>query len=256
MMNNSCLYDYIGIINRADCIMRIINSIEELMMFNDHCTIRNFNNFLEDKINSVYLEHMSISLKNVVGFSIYMSYLNVLINEQLKLFTTKYGLWVHKKLVIYDTENNIRSYDELSIQTRETISSFLFVQRTKLIEFQNKINQKDITKYLSSVIECKESAVDHGKVNQIQASPSFQNIPGEIWVSGVLYYDNERVCMMLNATKRTLQRYRLKEMLTFTKIGGKYSIKPPMLRCYIKRTDSLNTSKIVRRVIALGISVQ
>ena len=144
---------------------------------------------------------------------------------------------VHQNLVIYDTEKKPRSYNELSTKAKEAISAYLFVQREALIDFQKKINQKEVIDYLSSVTVCKEQVAESYKINQQQSSAATQNNPGEIWIAGVLYYDNERVCMILDATKRTMQRYRLKEMLTFTKIGGKYFYKATDVQDVFERNE-------------------
>jgi hypothetical protein len=221
-MNTPHLYDFLWIIDRAHGIARIIDSINELLAFNGYYNIDEFKKFVKKKSKKAYLEHIPISLGNVEGFSIYMNCLNALINERLKLFTTKCGLLVHQNLVISDTENNPRSYNELSTKAKEAISAYLFVQREALIDFQKKINQKEVTTYLSSVTEYKEPVAEPYKNNQQQPSASAQNNPGEIWIAGVLYYNNEKVCMILDATKRTMQRYRIKGILPFKNVNNKY----------------------------------
>jgi len=79
-MNTPHLYDFLGIIDRAHGIARIIDSINELLAFNGYYNIDEFKKFLKKKSKKAYLEHIPISLGNVEGFSIYMNYLNDLIN--------------------------------------------------------------------------------------------------------------------------------------------------------------------------------
>jgi hypothetical protein len=89
-------------------------------------------------------------------------------------------------------------------------------------DFKNKINQKEVVEYLSLVTGPKEAVAEPGNGYQRSPSAPAQNIPGELWIGGVLYYNNERVCRMLDATERTMQRYRITGILPFKNVNNKY----------------------------------
>jgi hypothetical protein len=59
---------------------------------------------------------------SIEAFSVYMSYLIPHLNSLLGSYKTKYGLLIHDKLLIIDTEGYTHSYNELSDETKESIS--------------------------------------------------------------------------------------------------------------------------------------
>ena len=223
-MKDSCLYDFFGIIDRSDVILKNNGSIIEFKTFNEQDVIDKYKLFIVNKRRVAILEQMSKASKCRKDFYQHMKPLISLLNESLSFFKMKYGLLTHDRLSFTDTDGHPYLLSEIPFKVKETIAAFLQVQSDAIIDFLSVIEPKEITYKLPDEEKIKNSNTSVTTNIETQKPNSGKKIPEIKFVLGEQLLDTEDICTLLNYTPRAIQNLRNKELLPFTIIGNKFLI--------------------------------
>jgi hypothetical protein len=221
-MNNPCLYDFFGIIDRTDVILKNNDSTVEFKTFNEQDVVAKFRLTFKNKKRFTVIEQMSWASKCGKDFYQHMKPLIPLLNESLSFFKMKYGLLTHDRLSIIDTDGHPYSWSDMPVKIKETIAAFLQVQREEIIDFLRIITLEELSVKMP-VDEKDEDTTPSTTIDiETQKPTSTKKIPEIKYVLGERLLDTEDLCTLLNYTPRAIQNLRNKELIPFTIIGNKF----------------------------------
>lgn len=150
-MKKAKLHKFLKTISRVDAIVLIKEPVIDLINFNDHVTVEKYLPFLEEESQETFFVHLD-NISSIHGNSeIYLNTLQQQFEIALSEFIDYDGFLIHKRLTIMDTTNHPLSFDELPVEVKQKISSFIFIQKSCLHCFLSKINQSKNQAPLSSL---------------------------------------------------------------------------------------------------------
>jgi hypothetical protein len=220
-MNNTCLNDYLGIIDRTVAFIQIDDSIVEFKTFSDKVTIDKHRLCLGKKNMATILEQRDNAAKLKTDFYTHMKPIIPILDELLSRFKMKYGLLTHDRLEIIDTNGHPHSLHEMPVKIKEIISGYLEVQRDSIIDFKNKITPKEITSQPSMDEKVENTIPAIKPENEKPKSDSVKNYSSIEKAIGEKLLDTQDVCEILKYSPRGLQNLRKKGILPYIKIGNK-----------------------------------
>jgi|WetSurMetagenome_2_1015567.scaffolds.fasta_scaffold458126_1 hypothetical protein len=138
-MNNFHRNAYSKLIIKASSIVMIIDNICALINFNQYFRITNF----EKKLNKCAQATIDEFMDNLSGIkgdhSTYIKGFQKQFEEALSLFIVHDEYLIHKNLLIIDDKENKLAFDDLSMHVKQSISSFVSVQKSSLLCFLSKL---------------------------------------------------------------------------------------------------------------------
>jgi hypothetical protein len=142
-MKKAKLHKFLKTISRADAIVLIKEPVFDLINFNDHVTIEKYQTFLEEESQVAFFEHLDNLTSSNGDSSIYLKSLQRQFENVLSYFTDSNGFLILKKLTISDVLNHSFSFDEIPVEVKQKISSFLSVQKYAIRCFLSKLDQNE-----------------------------------------------------------------------------------------------------------------
>jgi hypothetical protein len=137
-MNCLILQNFLNTISRADAIVLIKDSTCELIYFNDHITEEKHQQFLKREMQNASFAH----LENIAALngdsSTYIESLLGQFKEALLDFFDFNSFLIHRNLSILDTRDHLLLFDDLPVEVKHKISSFISVQKSCLNYFLSK----------------------------------------------------------------------------------------------------------------------
>jgi hypothetical protein len=137
------LHNFLKTISRADAIVLINGSAYDLINFNDKVRVYTYQLFLEEKSQNAFFSHLANLTSSKGDSSIYLKSLQRQFENALSEFIDYDDFLIHKRLSIIDTEDQRLSFDDMSNEVKQKISSFISVQKSCLLCFLSKLDHSE-----------------------------------------------------------------------------------------------------------------
>lgn len=142
-MKKAKLHNFLEIIKKVEAIALIDEAVCEFIYFNGSITFDKYQNFLERKSSEAYLAYTENLLKISGDSSIYVNSIKLQFKELLSEFIDKNGFLWHRKLSILDPSDFPLTFEELSNEVKQKISTFISIQKSCLLCFLSKLDQSE-----------------------------------------------------------------------------------------------------------------
>jgi len=189
-------YDHIFLktISKANTTVLTQDTLIQLVIFNDYLKLERFNRKLKKLSRCTFDEHVE-NLSNSLGdSSVYKKSFRYLYECALSFFIEHDGFLIHKNLSIIGSNNNKLSFDDLTIEIKVKISSFVSAQRTCLLNFlamltneENsshstplkwKASKTDLVELITALFEGGFIGLENGSCSKKELMKHFSNILG------------------------------------------------------------------------------